>query len=238
MSREPVSLAVDANPRISIASRSGRVTVVAEERADILVLDGSAVAEIVRDEGGQLSISSRHGSASLELRCPRGSDVRVGTISGRVELRGSYGEVHVTTTSGNIELDEAEAIDARTVSGSISVGRCARKCRLSTKSGKAEIRQAENADVATVSGKVSVDASSGAVNVKTASGKVEIGASGQNNVAVQTLSGSVTVTVPRGTRPTALLRSLAGKGRCDCEEGNDCRVAVSTMSGKIEVVPG
>jgi len=238
MSREPVALAVDAHPRISISSRSGRVTVVAEERADILILEGAGVADIVRDEAGQISISTGNGSSALELRCPRGADVRVGTISGRVELRGNFGKVHVTTTTGNIDLDEASAIDARTVSGSISVGRCAIKCRLSTKSGRAEIRHAENADVATVSGKVSVDASSGSVNVKTASGSVAIGASGQNDVAVQTLSGSVTVRVPRGTRPAAFLRSLTGKPRLDCEAGTDCRVAVSTMSGKIEVVPG
>jgi DUF4097 and DUF4098 domain-containing protein YvlB len=238
MSREPVSIAVKEPVRVCIASRSGRVTVIAEERDDLFAADGESIAEITRDESGQVSLSARRGSSRIELRCPLGASVRVGTISGSVEFRGLFSEIHVTTTSGSITLEQADAVDIRTVSGNISVKRCGRQCRLQTKTGRAEVGEAESAEVSTVSGRVSVDSASGAVKVKTATGRVEIGTAGKSDVAVQTLSGAVTVKVPKGIRPAALLRSLSGKFSCGCEEGNDCRVAVQTVSGKIDVVPG
>jgi hypothetical protein len=52
------------------------------------------------------------------------------------------------------------------------------------------------------------------------------------------MSGSVRVAVPQGIRPSTRLRSLAGRPRCDCPEGEDCRITVKSLSGKIEVVPG
>ena len=65
---------------------------------------------------------------------------------------------------------------------------------------------------------------------------MELGTQGKGDVAVQTLSGSVRVEVPPDVRPSARLRSLSGRPRCDCELGNDCEIAVQSLSGRIEVV--
>ncbi len=67
--------------------------------------------------------------------------------------------------------------------------------------------------------------------------KVEARTQGKDDVAVQTLSGSVRIEVPKDVRPNARLRSMTGRPRCDCEEGDDIQIAVRSMSGKIEVVP-
>lgn len=238
MSKEPVSLPVRGHPRLRITTRSGRVAVVAEDRADIYVPDGESIGEVVVDDEGAVAITSANGgSARMELRCPTGSDVRVGTGSGRVELRGELGHVHVTTASGSVAVDRVASADLRSVSGSVSVGSCSQLCRLQTKTGRAEVGNAERAEVSTVSGRVTVDRAKGEVQVRTATGAVEVGTAGSNDVAVQTLSGAVTVRVPSGVRPAARLKSLTGRLRCDCEEGSDCSVSVSTMSGKVEVVP-
>jgi len=240
LSSQPVVLPVRGRPRLRVTTRSGRVTITAEERPDILIESGAPpVSEIGSDATGQITLTSaRWGSASIEIRCPIGTDVVVGTASGRVELNGNLGEVRVTTASGAIQVDRAELLDIRSVSGSIAVARCAGSCRLQTQSGQATVGSADDTDVSTVSGQVRLGWASGHVRVRTASGKVQVGTLGGGDVAVQTLSGSVRVEVPAGVRPAVRLTSISGKPRCDCEEGDDCQIAVSSMSGGIEVVPG
>lgn len=239
MSSQPVVLPARGRPRLRLTTRSGRVTVTAEERQDITIEAGlPSDPDIDIDERGFIVLTSaRGGSARLEVRCPTGTDVVVGTASGRVELHGGFGEVRVTTASGSIEVDRAETLDLRSVSGSIGVARCARRCRLQTMSGRATVGSAEDTDVSTVSGQVQLASGRGNTHVRTASGRVELGAHGRGNVDVETLSGSVRVEVPATIRPAVELRSTTGKRRCDCQEGQDCRIAVSSMTGKIEVVP-
>lgn len=239
MPSQPVVLPARGRPRLRLTTRSGRVTITAEERQDITIEAGlPSEPSIEVDERGFVVLNSaRGGSARLEVRCPTGTDVVVGTASGRVELRGDFGEVRVTTASGNIEVDHAETLDLRSVSGSIDVARCAKRCRLQTTSGRATVGSAEDTDVSTVSGQVQLGIGRGNTRVRTASGRVELGTRGKGDVDVETLSGSVKVEVPASIRPAVELRSATGKRRCGCEAGLDCRITVSSMTGKIEVVP-
>jgi DUF4097 and DUF4098 domain-containing protein YvlB len=215
------------------------VTITAEKRRDITIEAGlPSDPDIDIDERGFVVLTSaRGGSARLEVRCPTGTDLVVGTASGKVELHGDFGEVRVTTASGKIEVDSAQTLDLRSVSGSIEVARCAGRCRLQTKSGRATVGSAEDTDVSTVSGQVQLASGRGNTHVRTASGRVELGTRGKGDVDVETLSGSVRVEVPASIRPAVELRSTTGKARCGCHEGQDCCIAVSSMTGKIEVVP-
>lgn len=237
MSDQPVSIPVPGNAELHLMTRSGRVTVVGEERQDVLIESGAPSDGIESDATGRVRLSSaKGGSSSLEIRCPAGSDVVIGTMSGRVELRGTLGAVRVTTVSSDIDVERADALDVRTVSGSIEVGACAGACSVRTKSGKASVGTAGDAFVSTISGSIRLGKAARKVRAQTVSGGVRVGTQSDGDVKVQTLSGTVTVEVPEGVRPETRLASLTGRPRSDCPEGDDCRIAVRSVSGAIEVV--
>ena len=216
--------------RVAVATRSGRVSVVAAEGAALEVRGGT----IEHGVGDSVTVSPARPSSSVEIACPAGCDVVVGTASGVVELMGALGEVMVTTQSGRISVETAKQADLRTKSGTVEVGECAGMCRVVTGSSRVRIGHAGCAEVTARSGAVTAEqVDDGCVH--TASGRVEVGTSSDGRVAVRTISGAVRVTVPRGMRPMAMLRSLSGAIRCDCEQGADGQIEVSTTSGAISV---
>ena len=232
------TLAVPGHAELRLSTSSGKITVVAEERDDVLVEGGvRSPDDVERDPIGRMRLTSARGGASdLQLRCPTGTDLVVGTISGHADLRGRFGVVRITTVSGSVEAEAADELDVRSISGSIRVESCASGCLLRTKSGRTEIGRARDAEISTISGKIRLDEASGTVRAQTVSGSIEIGTERDGDVGVQTMSGSVRVAVPEGVRPHTRLRSLSGRPRSDCEEGSDCQIAVRSLSGSIEVV--
>ena len=240
MPHQPLVLPVSGHAELRLSTRSGRVSVTAEERDDILVESDAPLRDdkIETDATGRVAIKSgRGGSARLDVRCPIGADLTVGTVAGAVELHGLLGDVRVTTVSGSIEVERAESLDARSISGNIAVDRCTGKSRLQTKSGSALCGTTGDAQISTMSGQIRLDEATGNVRAESASGKVEVSMQGKGDVAVRTLSGSVRVEVPEGVKPAARLKSMTDEPCCDCEEGDDCEITVQSLSGKIEVVP-
>ena len=217
-------------PRLRVSAVSGRVTIVGEDRDDVSI-DPEGEQELHED--GSIEVKPHRRSSSVRVRCPEGTEVMVGTVSGNVDLEGSLGAVRVTSRSGSITVDTVESADLRTVSGKTKVERCTGLCRISTTSGTIVVGDAGGGDVATVSGRVRIGATSG-VEVRTVSGKVDVQSGAQGPVRVKTISGSIDVTLPQGVRPKVLAKGR-GKVRCDCEEGNDVDVDVRTVSGKIEI---
>lgn len=181
--------------------------------------------------------SPRGGSRDIEVRCPIGTPISVGTISGDIRLRGDLGPATVTTTSGDVSADRAAALDARSISGDLEVDCCAGLCRLITKSGHIEAGDTGPAEADTVSGYVRLGRTAGGVTVRTVSGSVELRTDGTEPVNIRTISGGITVKVPKERLPAAKLRSLSGKINCDCLQGSDFPLQVTSVSGKIEVEP-
>jgi DUF4097 and DUF4098 domain-containing protein YvlB len=240
MSGDPVTISVPGSAELHLSTRSGRVVVTGEDRSDVLIEDGAPSPDrIERDATGRVRLASANGGSSgLQVRCPAGSDVVVGTISGTVTLRGALGTVRVTTVSGHVVVESAEELDVRSISGNIEVDRCPGRSRLQTKSGHAVCRCSGDAQVSTLSGRIQLEEAMGRVRAQTVSGSVDVGMTAKNDVSVQTISGSVRVEVPPDVHPSARLRSIAGRPRNECPPGDDCRINVQSMSGKIEVVPG
>ena len=233
------TLSVAGHTELSVSTRSGRVIIEAEERQDLYLESDAPLRDdkITVDSTGRVSVkSARGGSGWLHIHCPTGTDVVIGTVSGKVELQGQFGVVRVTTVSGSVEVDRADELDVRTISGNIDVERCNGRCRLQTKSGRATCVVAGDALVSTMSGLIRVDDATGKVRAQSASGKIKVGTRGNGDVAVKTMSGSVRVEVPKGVKPHTRLHSLTGKPRCDCEEGEDLEIAIRSLSGTIEVV--
>ncbi|MGE5595175.1 MAG: DUF4097 family beta strand repeat-containing protein [Hyphomicrobiales bacterium] len=222
-----------ARPLIRLESKSGNISVVLEDRGDVLVESGIKNTSDAKVDADELIL--RNHSGNISVRCPAGTNLNIGTISGSVRAKGRAGDIRVGTASGNIEIDGAERADLRSISGKLSVAWCG-TCRLATKSGRVEIGSTFDADLATVSGNIGLTHAEGRVRVKTVSGKVELGAAGRRDIEVHSLSGSVTVRLPPGTRPEIKTKSLGGRTRSEFAPGNDCRVAVSTLSGRIDLV--
>ena len=215
---------------LKITTRSGTVRVVAAAGSELAVEGGTI--DLLDD--GTIHIRRERSSNVIDVRCPLGSDVTVGTASGKVELLGALGTVRVATVSGRIHVAEADRIDLRTKSGKVDIEACAGECRIMTKSAAVHVGRADRATVAVVSGIVLLERVRGA-EVKTVSGKVLVGSTGGERISVHTVSGKVEIRVPAATRPATRLRSLSGKIQCDLSPGDDFEVAVVSVSGAIRV---
>jgi DUF4097 and DUF4098 domain-containing protein YvlB len=216
---------------LHITTRAGNVRVLAAGDHELSVEGGT----IERRDDGSLHIRRAPSAGSIEVSCASGTDVTVGTASGKVELRGALGAVRVATVSGSIRIEQGARIDVRTKSGGIDIGTCAGECRVMTKSSKVRIGSAGRATVAAVSGLVLLERVGGA-EVKTISGKVMLAlAADPGRVSIHTVSGKVEIRVPPTARPATRLRSLSGTVESECVPGDDFEIAVASVSGAIRV---
>lgn len=229
------------NGRIRVLSASGSVTVVAEERPDVEVEPANRTVDLKegprRHRHGIFSHPHRHGSGeegegprrpvlevksksgSIEVRCPTGTDVSVGAMSGSVKLIGTFGSLKISTVSGGIDIDTATGnVDARCVSGSITVKSCGGRCDVSSKSGRVRIDRVE-----------------GSAHASTISGGVEIGTAGRDEVELKMVSGGAKVKVLGEKNPRIRFSSLSGKMHCKCKQGSDFDLKVRSISGSLEV---
>ena len=237
-----------ANGRIRVLSASGSVTVVAEERSDVEVEPANRTVELKesgrhrhrrrhghgildhfrrgsqdteRDDAppeGRPVLEVKSKSGSIEVRCPTGTDVSVGAMSGSVKLLGTFGSLKISTVSGGIDIDTATGnVDARCVSGSITV---------KSVGGRA--------DVSSKSGRVRIDRVEGSANASTISGGVEIGTVG-GDVELKMVSGGAKVKVLSEKHPRIRFSSLSGKMHCECTQGSDFDLKVKSISGSLEV---
>jgi DUF4097 and DUF4098 domain-containing protein YvlB len=218
--------------RLRITSGSGSVTIHAEDRSDVVVGNGTMTPA----SDGVLEIRPARPSQSLDVRCPGGTDVMVGTASGRIELRGPVGAASATTTSARVTVEAATAADLRTVSGGIEVGTCLGRCRASTQSGSIRVRQADEVAASTVAGSIEVGVARAGVQVRTVSGTVAVGADGAGAIAVKTVSGGVSLRLAHGVRPELHIRTFGTKSTA-VETGHDVRVEITSVSGTVKVQP-
>jgi len=204
--------------RLRVHSASGKLHLIAEDRDDIEVDPAGRQVEF-RDDDRIAEVRSK--STNLQVRVPTGMNISVGAISGSVRLEGTFGSVKVSAVSGSVELDHAlRDVDIRGVSGKLSVKSAAGECCVNSKSGRITIgRVGRLAKAATISG------------------KVDLTTDGVGDVEVKTISGHVSVRVPQDKAPRVRFRSLAGKLRCDCEQGDDFEVRAASVSGSVEITP-
>lgn len=214
---------------LEITTRSGSVLVRVTDVARPTVVDGNASID---DDGVVHSTSS----GRVEVCCPAGTDVVIGTLSGSVECRGALGRVVVSTRSGKVHIDDAAEADVRTLSGSVELESCSGECQVVTKSAAVGIGAAADASVTSKSGTVEIGAVVNAT-VRSASGKVRVDMLGGGAVDVRTMSGRVDVHLPAEQSPVVALHSrsgsVSGAGLPGTEQGGS--LSVDTLSGAITV---
>ena len=228
---------------VRLSSRSGRIEVVAEARDDVLVERGTTpehdgvaetVGDVDPDGGAPLTVSSR--SDALRVRVPEGTDVVVGSVSGRVALRGRLGSVAVTTASGRISIDSADQVGARSISGRIEVEECRGEARVDSVSGRVAIGRTGSVKVSTKTGRVTVGATGGPVRVRSVVGRISIAIEdGPIDARLETVSGRIEVALPAGSAPRQRFVARSGSIRSAVPEGADGEIAARTLSGAIRV---
>jgi DUF4097 and DUF4098 domain-containing protein YvlB len=217
-----------APARLTVAMRSGSILVRTGSGSDVEVHGGKVRVEpdgTYRIEGG---------SKSIEVICPAGSDVILGTSSGKVSLEGPLGDVRITGSSGTVDVDQARSLDLRVRSGSVVVGAVVGECRVVSSSGRIEVGSAGSVDLSGVSGTIVAGAVGGGT-VRTTSGRVTIGLDRAGDLEVRGVSGTTEITVPRGVAPELRLATVSGKIKRDLEEGHDGVISVRTVSGTIRL---
>jgi len=217
--------------QLRVSTSSGTVTVVADERTDVVVEEGGDVAPSV---GGVVEVRPRRSSSSITVHCPTGCDLVAGTVSGGVKLKGRLGSVSVTSSSGSIRVGAVTEADLRTGSGSVRVAECDDGCRVSTTSGTVTVADAGRAEISTVSGSIVVERVTGEVSARTVSGEVSVVTDARGPVKARSVSGGIAVRVPPGVRPSV---KVSGRGRVvsECETGDDVTIDVTTTSGTVEI---
>lgn len=223
----------DARLRLRISAVSGGVRLTAEPRTDVVV-DRGGSASATPD--GAVEIRAGRPSDSVHVRCPVGADVVIGTRSGGVELVGLLGTVGITSQSGSIRVARVAEADLRTVSGTVKLEGCEGRCRVSTTSGSIAVGTTHDVEISTTSGTVGVDDVAGAAQVRSVSGTVTIASSARGPVFASTVSGSITIRLPRGVHP-AVRSSGRGKVQNSFEPGDDVNVDIASVSGTVRLVP-
>lgn len=211
---------------VRIAATSGRVRVIAEDRADVCV---SGDAEVIQ-EGA--TVTAQATSSSVEVRVPVGVDVMIGTTSGRVAVEGRVGSLSVVSTSGRITADHAGSLDARSASGRIKVTRVDGDCRVRSESGRVTVGGCRDCDVSTTSGRVELDAVTGTACAHCISGRVGIHMVEPHDVVAETVSGRISVSVPSGAR---VWRTTTDASSPPPDKDYDCTVTTRSVSGRVDV---
>lgn len=211
---------------VRISTRSGAVHVVADP-------DQTEVWSSVRSAGGEGPVTTiDSGSSTVRVRVPEGTDLVVGSTSGRVKITGRVGDVSALTKSGRISIERARSVDARSGSGRVDIGWVAGDARAVTSSGRVDIDRCAAATVTAGNGRIVVSEAHGAVRAHSTSGRIKVRLAGAHDVDAETVSGRVSVELPPGVRPL-LAESMSEID--GTPSGHDCVVVARSGSGRVDV---
>ena len=178
-------------------------------------------------------------AADVHIAVPRSIAVKLGTVSAEGLLAGVEHDASVSTISGSLVTDSTRgALSANTVSGEIVVRDHTGDLRLNT-----------------VSGAITASGDLARVHANTVSGGLTLDvATGTSSIAVSTVTGDVTVRLPRGRGLNVEARSVSGRVVIDGQEhkgpsagqtkvdlrsdDGTCFVSTTSVSGNLTVLRG
>jgi len=267
---------VTADARIDVSNIKGQVTVSGWDKPQVSItgtLGDGAKSLSVEGGEGHLTIKvqppdkqgwfswgadSRMGDTMLDLKVPRGAEMRIEVVSADVALSGVAGRaLNVNSVSGKLRLDsDAKEVEVDSVSGNIELTGKAERGHLETVSGNVRARGlGGQIKFETVSG--DVDAENGdyrEINAGTVSGNINLRGkpSKDARVDVETMSGDVHLYLPADVSAHLRGSTFSGSIRTDFgsvkEEdhgpgsnldatvgGGDARINLQTFSGDMEI---
>jgi DUF4097 and DUF4098 domain-containing protein YvlB len=247
---EPISVTVELGV--------GDLRIVASDRTDTMVevrpsdpakkADATA-AEQTRVEyaSGRLLIKAPKGwrqysfrgggeSVDVQIELPAGSHLRGDTGVAALRCQGRLGECRYKTGLGDIQLDQAGAVQLRTGMGDVAVERAAGDAEVTTGSGSVRIDRIDGAAVVknsdgdtwigeiignlrvnAANGRISVDRACETVAAKSANGDVRLGEVAHGTVDAQTALGKVEIGIRDGVAAWLDLNTRFGRVHNDLD---------------------
>ena len=223
----PISARIDVS--------SGSVTVRASDRADTVVAVRArnprssadvAAAEntVVHFAAGELVVRSTSrprllffGSGpeiDVEIALPEGSAVDVRTTAGEISCTGRLGAVELESKYGDLRLETAGSLRARTASGDITAAAVDGETSAHTSYGDVRVGEtAGRARLETGYGDISVDRALGSLSGTTKYGQVRVGSAVRGSLTLETAYGEVEAGIQEGTAAWLDVHSGAGRIR-------------------------
>lgn len=199
---------------------------------DLEIETRSRRVEIEVDQG------SRHaGSAELEIRLPKGSRVRIDTVSADVHISGVDGTIEVESVSGSVDVEGRPAsVDVETVSGSIDIESVVTRARIETVAGRVRLHGGREIEIATVSGSIQLEDMNQVerVDLEAVSGSIDFAGSlaKRGEISISSHNGSIDIALPATT--SARFKVSSFSGRIDNELGPPAKRERFSPSREVE----
>ena len=241
---------------IKISNVAGKVTVVGTSAAELHVtgtMDSNLKLEIT-GKNNQISVevvypkSSSSEGAFIEVQVPNGSNVLVSTISADIDMRDLKQPCKATSVSGDINIIEGiERAATNTVSGDIEIRSKVSSLQMETVSGNITVHDAsERISSSSVSGDMTIAAGSVVqIAVNSVSGNITLNVNGSlaaaGRIEAQSHSGDVHLTLPSGTDAEVQVQRMSGSrirndfGKRNGAKQGGALVRVGSFSGNIIV---
>jgi DUF4097 and DUF4098 domain-containing protein YvlB len=223
--RIDTTVSVGRNATIDLSLISGEIKVTSWDKPQVQIRASTDEGDL-RFEASQSRVSldieqdNGDGDTHFELIVPRDARVLAAGVSGDVSVRG-VNEVEATSVSGDVEVNGvAKRASLQTVSGEIRGGDIGGPVKANDVSGDITLSGvAGELNVQTVSGEMKLhDVKSSYVRTQTVSGDLEFDGTidAKGSYEFHSHSGSMTVTVPRGTGATVSMRGFSGELNSSC----------------------
>jgi len=166
------------------------------------------------------------GSSDLDVDVvlPRDSSLAIRTISGDTSLHGTFGDVDVSSASGDVRaLDSCQGLEVKTASGDVDTGRVVDVLKCRSASGDVHCRGAATK-----------------TDIASASGDVELAVERPGDVVVKAVSGDVRVRVAKGLVVDINGNTVSGDlgTNIDLDAPSDVRSGEDVLYLKINTVSG
>lgn len=211
---------------VRISTTSGSVRVTAEPGRTDVSSSSTPVSSV--DE----SVTIDGGNSKVDVRVPEGTDLVIGTISGKVTVDGRVGAVSALTTSGRISIEHAASVDARSTSGQVEVTHADGECRVMSTSGRVQVGRCGAADASSGSGRIVLADAHGPVRANCTSGRITVSMAGAHDVDAETVAGRIDVSLPSGVRPLVVSSAAAA---AEAGQEHDCNVIARSGTGRVVV---
>jgi DUF4097 and DUF4098 domain-containing protein YvlB len=250
--------------QIRIELSGGSVRVRASERSDTVVsvrpgnerkaADVQAADQVrVEYADGRLGITSPRRarllfmgsmpSVEIELLVPEGSGLEAALTAGDVDCEGRLGNVRIDNRYGDIRIERAARVHARTSAGDVSVGQVDEDGELSTSYGEIRVREASGTlRLDSACGDITVERALASVGASTKYGQVSVHQAAAGSLDLATSYGKVEAGVREGTPAWLDLDAASGKVRnlltpSDAPDGAEepLRIRARTSYGDIVV---